>query len=124
VSFFSIHVPVVLLLILVFPVVLGSCLRMTVQHILIIAGNCFRCYKVTHHQSGNKKNFECSKVSSDCFFPQKSKKTLYDFSQNSRFSGGSIWKPPPANFYTQGMPDELMAEEDFCEPNKGALSLA
>jgi U2-associated protein SR140 len=40
------------------------------------------------------------------------------------FAGGSIWKPPPTNFYTQGMPEELMADEDMCEPNKGALSLA
>uniref|UniRef100_U5EJB7 Putative splicing regulator n=1 Tax=Corethrella appendiculata TaxID=1370023 RepID=U5EJB7_9DIPT len=40
------------------------------------------------------------------------------------FKNGSIWKPPPTNFYTQGMPDELIAEEDIIEPNKGALSVA
>lgn len=40
------------------------------------------------------------------------------------FVGGSIWKPPPMNFYTMGMPEELIAEEDLLEPNKGALSVA
>lgn len=40
------------------------------------------------------------------------------------FKGGSIWKPPPMNFYTQGMPDELLSEEDLLEPNKGQLSVA
>lgn len=39
-------------------------------------------------------------------------------------SGGSIWKPPPLNFYTQGMPEELLNEDDLGEPNKGALSTA
>ncbi|XP_069104944.1 U2 snRNP-associated SURP motif-containing protein-like isoform X3 [Argopecten irradians] len=27
------------------------------------------------------------------------------------FKGGSLWKPPPMNPYTQGMPDELVREE-------------
>uniref|UniRef100_A0A182PBB9 U2 snRNP-associated SURP motif-containing protein n=1 Tax=Anopheles epiroticus TaxID=199890 RepID=A0A182PBB9_9DIPT len=40
------------------------------------------------------------------------------------FKGGSIWKPPPINFYTQGMPDELLADEEGIEANKGNLSVA
>lgn len=40
------------------------------------------------------------------------------------FKGGSIWKPPSMNFYTQGMPEELIADEDLLEPNKGNLSVA
>lgn len=40
------------------------------------------------------------------------------------FEGGSIWKPPPLNFFTQGMPEELLTEEDIIEPSKGALSTA
>lgn len=40
------------------------------------------------------------------------------------FENGSIWKPPSLNFYTQGMPPELINEEDMGEPNKGALSTA
>jgi hypothetical protein len=34
---------------------------------------------------------------------------------------GSIWKPPPMNPYTQGMPDELVEGEEK-EPRKGSLS--
>ncbi|PNF24767.1 hypothetical protein B7P43_G16633 [Cryptotermes secundus] len=37
------------------------------------------------------------------------------------FKGGSIWRPPPMNPYTQGMPDELV-EGDDKEPRKGSLS--
>lgn len=37
------------------------------------------------------------------------------------FKGGSIWRPPPMNPYTQGMPDELV-EGDEKEPRKGSLS--
>nr|CAD7453892.1 unnamed protein product [Timema tahoe] len=37
------------------------------------------------------------------------------------FKGGSIWKPPPVNPYTQGMPDELVEIEEK-EPRKGSLS--
>ncbi|XP_052873211.1 U2 snRNP-associated SURP motif-containing protein [Anopheles cruzii] len=40
------------------------------------------------------------------------------------FTGGSIWKPPPINFYSQGMPDELLADEEGIETNKGNLSIA
>uniref|UniRef100_A0A336N3G9 CSON005757 protein n=1 Tax=Culicoides sonorensis TaxID=179676 RepID=A0A336N3G9_CULSO len=40
------------------------------------------------------------------------------------FKNGSIWKPPAMNFYTQGMPEELLSEEDLIEPNKGQLSVA
>ncbi|GAB0097515.1 U2 snRNP-associated SURP motif-containing protein [Sergentomyia squamirostris] len=40
------------------------------------------------------------------------------------FIGGSVWKPPPLNFYTQGMPDELVPEDANPEANKGALSTA
>ncbi|KAF4528799.1 hypothetical protein B566_EDAN017041 [Ephemera danica] len=38
------------------------------------------------------------------------------------FKGGSIWKPPPMNPYTQGMPEELI-EPDEKEPKKGTLSV-
>lgn len=47
------------------------------------------------------------------------------------FKGGSLWKPPPMNPYTQGMPEELV-QEDFLEkvveqqtpsgPKKGQLT--
>ncbi|XP_058831221.1 U2 snRNP-associated SURP motif-containing protein [Topomyia yanbarensis] len=40
------------------------------------------------------------------------------------FKGGSIWKPPPINFYTQGMPEELLVDEDGMDGNKGNLSVA
>uniref|UniRef100_A0A1B6MMK8 U2 snRNP-associated SURP motif-containing protein n=1 Tax=Graphocephala atropunctata TaxID=36148 RepID=A0A1B6MMK8_9HEMI len=36
------------------------------------------------------------------------------------FKGGSIWRPPPMNPYTQGMPDELVEPE--VELRKGSLS--
>ena len=38
------------------------------------------------------------------------------------FKGGSIWKPPPMNQYTQGMPDDLVDDKDDFEPRKGTLS--
>ncbi|KAL0272337.1 UNVERIFIED_CONTAM: hypothetical protein PYX00_005352 [Menopon gallinae] len=38
------------------------------------------------------------------------------------FKGGSIWKPPPMNQYTQGMPDDLIDDKDDFEPRKGTLS--
>ncbi|XP_055606151.1 U2 snRNP-associated SURP motif-containing protein [Uranotaenia lowii] len=40
------------------------------------------------------------------------------------FKGGSIWKPPPINFYTQGMPDELLVDLEGIDSNKGNLSVA
>ncbi|ALC40492.1 CG9346 [Drosophila busckii] len=40
------------------------------------------------------------------------------------FIGGPIWKPPVANFYTQGMPDELVVDPDAPVVHKGALSNA
>jgi U2-associated protein SR140 len=40
------------------------------------------------------------------------------------FEDGSIWRPPPLNFFSQGMPVELIDEEDLPEPNKGQLSVA
>lgn len=40
------------------------------------------------------------------------------------FRGGSIWKPPPINFYTQGMPEELLADLEGIDCNKGNLSVA
>lgn len=40
------------------------------------------------------------------------------------FKGGPIWKPPMVNFYTQGMPDELVVDPDAPEVHKGALSTA
>ncbi|KAK3095578.1 hypothetical protein FSP39_016278, partial [Pinctada imbricata] len=44
------------------------------------------------------------------------------------FKGGSIWKPPPMNPYTQGMPDELVQDENVTSieeptgPRKGQLT--
>lgn len=40
------------------------------------------------------------------------------------FVGGAIWKPPALNFYTQGMPEELISDDGAPECNKGALSTA
>lgn len=40
------------------------------------------------------------------------------------FKTGSIWKPPPLNFYTQGMPEELIVDEEAPEIRKGTLSTA
>lgn len=39
------------------------------------------------------------------------------------FIGGSVWKPPVINLYGQGMPEELISEEDG-GINKGQLSTA
>lgn len=36
-------------------------------------------------------------------------------------TGGSIWRPPPMNMYTQGMPEELIERD---EERKGGLSPA
>lgn len=47
------------------------------------------------------------------------------------FRGGSTWKPPPMNPYTQGMPDELVKDVDItvttsppepAGPKKGQLT--
>lgn len=40
------------------------------------------------------------------------------------FKNGCIWKPPQLNFFNQGMPDELISDDDATEPNKGQLSVA
>ncbi|XP_031630121.1 U2 snRNP-associated SURP motif-containing protein [Contarinia nasturtii] len=40
------------------------------------------------------------------------------------FQTGSIWKPPPLNFYTQGMPEELIVDDEAPEIRKGTLSTA
>ncbi|KAH8314367.1 hypothetical protein KR059_004863, partial [Drosophila kikkawai] len=40
------------------------------------------------------------------------------------FKNGPVWKPPIANFYTQGMPDELVVDPDAPVVHKGALSNA
>ncbi|KAG4077106.1 hypothetical protein HA402_016093 [Bradysia odoriphaga] len=40
------------------------------------------------------------------------------------FKRGAIWKPPALNFYTQGMPEELISDDGAPECNKGALSTA
>lgn len=40
------------------------------------------------------------------------------------FKTGSIWKPPPLNFYTQGMPEELIVDDEAPEIRKGTLSTA
>lgn len=38
------------------------------------------------------------------------------------FKGGSVWRPPPINPWTQGMPDELIEIEERQEPRRGSLS--
>ncbi|XP_043287428.1 U2 snRNP-associated SURP motif-containing protein isoform X2 [Venturia canescens] len=38
------------------------------------------------------------------------------------FKGGSVWRPPPVNPWTQGMPDELIEMEERQEPRRGSLS--
>ncbi|XP_050523952.1 U2 snRNP-associated SURP motif-containing protein [Daktulosphaira vitifoliae] len=40
------------------------------------------------------------------------------------FKGGSIWRPPPMNPYTAGMPEELLPEEDLITRTKGTLSVS
>ncbi|VVC31642.1 Hypothetical protein CINCED_3A012507 [Cinara cedri] len=40
------------------------------------------------------------------------------------FKGGSIWRPPPMNPYTIGMPEELVPEEDLLTRTKGTLSVS
>ncbi|XP_037946449.1 U2 snRNP-associated SURP motif-containing protein [Teleopsis dalmanni] len=40
------------------------------------------------------------------------------------FKDGPVWKPPIANFYTQGMADDLVVDPDAPEILKGALSNA
>ncbi|XP_051156379.1 U2 snRNP-associated SURP motif-containing protein isoform X1 [Leptopilina boulardi] len=38
------------------------------------------------------------------------------------FKGGSVWRPPPINPWTQGMPEELIEIEERQEPRRGSLS--
>ncbi|KAJ8670800.1 hypothetical protein QAD02_002059 [Eretmocerus hayati] len=38
------------------------------------------------------------------------------------FIGGSIWRPPPMNPWTQGMPDELIEVDEKQETRRGTLS--
>ncbi|CAK9832892.1 U2 snRNP-associated SURP motif-containing protein [Anthophora retusa] len=38
------------------------------------------------------------------------------------FKSGSVWRPPPINPWTQGMPDELIEMEERQEPRRGSLS--
>lgn len=38
------------------------------------------------------------------------------------FKCGSVWRPPPINPWTQGMPDELIEMEERQEPRRGSLS--
>ncbi|XP_008178793.1 U2 snRNP-associated SURP motif-containing protein isoform X1 [Acyrthosiphon pisum] len=40
------------------------------------------------------------------------------------FKNGSIWRPPPMNPYTVGMPEELVPEEDLVTRTKGTLSIS
>ncbi|KAL7052805.1 hypothetical protein ACKWTF_005021 [Chironomus riparius] len=39
------------------------------------------------------------------------------------FKNGSVWKPPKLNFFSQGMPEELISDDEM-EPCKGQLSVA
>jgi len=36
------------------------------------------------------------------------------------FKAGSLWRPPPIDPYTQGMPEELVGKDSL--PKKGELS--
>lgn len=38
------------------------------------------------------------------------------------FKGGSVWRPPPVNPWTQGMPEDLVELEERQEPRRGSLS--
>ncbi|KAK0098924.1 hypothetical protein PV326_013705 [Microctonus aethiopoides] len=38
------------------------------------------------------------------------------------FKGGSVWRPPPINPWTQGMPEDLIEMEERQEPRRGSLS--
>ncbi|CAH1965102.1 unnamed protein product [Acanthoscelides obtectus] len=38
------------------------------------------------------------------------------------FKNGSVWKPPIMNCYTNGMPDELIKDDDMKDSSKGTLS--
>ncbi|CAI6343377.1 unnamed protein product [Macrosiphum euphorbiae] len=40
------------------------------------------------------------------------------------FTNGSIWRPPPMNPYTVGMPEELIPDEDLITRTKGTLSVS
>jgi U2-associated protein SR140 len=40
------------------------------------------------------------------------------------YKGSSIWQPPKLNFFSQGMPEELISDEELMEPCKGQLSVA
>jgi U2-associated protein SR140 len=40
------------------------------------------------------------------------------------FNGSSIWQPPKLNFFSQGMPEELISDDELMEPCKGQLSVA
>ncbi|KAH8325208.1 hypothetical protein KR074_010483, partial [Drosophila pseudoananassae] len=40
------------------------------------------------------------------------------------FKNGPVWRPPIANFFTQGMPDELVVDPDAPVTHSGALSHA
>lgn len=48
--------------------------------------------------------------------------TKWSLKEFRLFEGGSIWRPPPMNQYTQGMPDDLIDDKDDNEPRKGTLS--
>lgn len=51
--------------------------------------------------------------------------TVHEWRQKEfrMFQGGSVWKPPVVNLYGQGMPEELIHDEE-AEINKGQLSAA
>lgn len=53
---------------------------------------------------------------------QGDSQTKWSTDEFRMFKGGSVWKPPPMNQYTQGMPDDLVDEKDDFEPRKGTLS--
>lgn len=40
------------------------------------------------------------------------------------FKNSSIWQPPKLNFFSQGMPEELISDDELLEPCKGQLSVA
>lgn len=95
----------------------GSYLRIKVPLTPTTALSCSPFCKETRRQSGAPKTSECLKVL--LLLLQTFQLLLINRNADS---GGSIWRPPPLNPFTQGMPEELI-EPDLSEPKKGELSM-
>ena len=51
---------------------------------------------------------------------QGEQQTAWRTKQFRMFEGGSVWKPPPVNPFLQGMPDELIDEEERLQEVSGS----